>query len=219
MKVTEGSAEQKTKEMDIEKQKSGCLSTMMGVFIWFLLFLTFETLSYALHAGPVAITGEGRVDLAGTPGEEITLDIRPHRGEVRSSLEGVRVRLQNSEYELETVVTIVEPGAHVNGNGRILGSFIVPEAPGGASVVLSGTLWGDVLRPGGHENLEIPVTLRVMPRGEGITTAKMGKRESQLSWMIFFVFLGLTLGLTVLAVLLAEKEECKTKQTAAVENK
>ncbi len=182
--------------MGIEKNKNKWLKNLV-VLCWILGAFAVYAVWFGLLVGPsmindrvgqVPVRVQEPVNLVGVPGDEIRFRILPDLRGYSSSSDGFSLRLQSSYYEVETLANVVKPGAR--SEGPIFGSFIVPGAPGGASLVLIGTLRGDVIIGKEHTNLEVPVSLRVIPPGEGVTT---GKRERQVAWSIYFIFLGVFL--------------------------
>ncbi len=140
------------------------------------------------------------LELVGVPGDTIRLRLfhGTSYGGAWGSSAGVHLRFGNRESRFK--VTILLPRwVAKSGDGEesdllVRGSLVVPPVSGEESLVgtlaLAGTLTGDIryLRSksditGGTHNIQVPVRLRVVRRGHGLTSGKRRGRDWGAFWI------------------------------------
>ncbi|MFQ6026214.1 MAG: hypothetical protein ACE5Q6_01725 [Dehalococcoidia bacterium] len=155
------------------------------------------------------------LELVGVPWD--TIKLRLFKGNSYGGLwgsDGIQLRVSNQESGFTAVVPVLpskpmpasdqqeeESSAPFSVNGTLL----VPEIPQGGTRIVSGVLSGTIKFPrfqsdnsGRKHSVDVPVRLKIVPRGKGTTSSQRGRR----AWGTFWLVTGAAAALLALEILL-----------------
>jgi hypothetical protein len=154
--------------------------TCFGVAcITFVVVIGLHDLGASVFEGDryVMVPTDGKVlELAGVPGEQIGLRLSRNDSGARWDHSVLFARFRNEDSDFQTTIPVPVRAISWAEQNWLAGTLLVPGVPANPTATLSGVIWGLAAMDDGEPvSLEVPLHVRTLERGKGVTNGTVGE--------------------------------------------